>query len=117
MDYDDNSHLAIEGAYATTSYKDSKSIVFREEEDFDLSNILNVLSDNEENFVLKDNNLIGIKNSPEFNTNKNSNSPTIRFARPYYKEQITFFTSIWICICKRNRHWKTYTAIPTTICN
>jgi type I restriction enzyme, R subunit len=79
MDYDDNSHLAIEGAfYATTSYKDSKFNYFREEEDFDLSNILNVLSDNEENFVLKDNNLIGIKNSPEFNTNKNSNSPTNR---------------------------------------
>ena len=40
MDYDDNSHLAIEGAYATTSYKDPYRII-REEEDFDLSNILN----------------------------------------------------------------------------
>lgn len=77
MDYDDSSHLPIEGAfYTTTSYKNSKFNYFREEYDFDLSKILKDVSDDDENFVLKDNNLVGIKNSPEFITNKNPNSPT-----------------------------------------
>ena len=77
MEYDDESPLPIEGAfYAAPSYKKAIFNYFREEEQFDLSKLLSPENDEIENIVLKDNNLVGIKNSDEFLTNKNPDSPT-----------------------------------------
>ena len=77
MEYDDSSPQTIEGAfYATTSYHKPSFNYFREEEKFNLKNILSDLPDDTETFVLKDNNLVGIKHSPEFITNKNPDTPT-----------------------------------------
>jgi type I restriction enzyme R subunit len=79
MEYDDESPLPIEGAfYASASYKKPIFNYFREEEKLNLDQLLKSENDAIENFVLKDNNLVGIKNSEEFLTNKNPNTPTHR---------------------------------------
>ena len=77
MKYDDNSPMTIEGAfYATSSYQKPVFNYFREEEEFDLLSILKDVDSETETFVLRDNNLVSIKNSKEFNTNKSPDSPT-----------------------------------------
>ena len=78
MEYDDESIEPIQGAfYSSSSYREANFNCFREE-DTDL--ILDLRSEEEdmENLILKYNNLSSIKHSPEFSTNKNSNSPTNR---------------------------------------
>lgn len=86
MEYDDNSPLPIEGAfYATTSYHKPIFNYFREEEKFDLNTLLSEIDDDVENFILNDNNLVGIKNAPEFITNKNPNSPTNRICNSLFQ--------------------------------
>ena len=77
MKYDDNSPLAIEGAfYATTNYDKPNFNYFREEDIFDLDKLLVSITDEDEISVLKDTNLLSIKNSPEFITNKKPDTPT-----------------------------------------
>ena len=92
MEYDDESPLPIEGAfYAAPSYKKAIFNYFREEEQFDLSKLLTPENDEVENIVLKDNNLVGIKNSDEFLTNKNPDSPTNRiFTSLFMKDRLSF---------------------------
>jgi len=77
MKYNDEDTQMLEGAfYSTTNYKRPVFNYFREEESFNLSNILKPLSEEQENYVLKDTNLLSIKNSPEFQSNRNPNTPT-----------------------------------------
>lgn len=77
MNYDDNSHLPIEGSfYLTPSYNASPLNYFREEEKFNFHDISKNITDEEENFILEDNNLVTIKNSKEFITNKDPQTPT-----------------------------------------
>ncbi|OCK44201.1 restriction endonuclease subunit R [Tenacibaculum soleae] len=77
MNYSDDDSLMLEGAfYSTTNYYKPIFNYFREEETFDLEKLLQPLSDDEENFVLKDTNLLSIKNAKEFATNKSPNKPT-----------------------------------------
>lgn len=92
MEYDDGSPLPIEGAfYAAPSYYKPVFNYFREEEKLDLTKILAPENDTTENFVLKDNNLVGIKNSEEFLTNKNSDTPTNRICTSLFsKERFSF---------------------------
>lgn len=79
MEYDDDDIEPLQGAfYATTSYKNPVFNYFREEEKLDLQKILKPEDDELENFVLKDNNLIVIKQSDEFKSNKKTNTPTNR---------------------------------------
>ena len=79
MEYDDFDIEPLQGAfYSTTSYKKPIFNYFREEENLSLCKILKPEDDATENFVLKDNNLVVIKQSPEFLTNKNPESPTNR---------------------------------------
>ena len=79
MEYDSESIEPIQGAfYASTSYTQANFNCFREEESFDLQQLLLPENDELENFVLKDNNLTAIKYSPEFLTNKEANTPTNR---------------------------------------
>ncbi|MBU1044541.1 MAG: DEAD/DEAH box helicase family protein [Candidatus Omnitrophica bacterium] len=79
MEYDPNVVEPIQGAfYASTSTGDIDFNYFREEEDLDLSVLLKSITEDTEDFVLKDNNLNIIKHSPEFITNKNSDTPTNR---------------------------------------
>ncbi len=77
MPYREDSLQQLEGAfYATTAYGKVLLNYFREEETFDLNKILEPANDAIENAVLKDTNYVGIKNSQEFVTNKNPESPT-----------------------------------------
>lgn len=79
MEYDDDSPEPLEGAfYASTSYSKPVFNYFREEEELDLDQLLLTAKSEDEDFVLKDNNLVSIKHSAEFATNKNPNSPTHR---------------------------------------
>ena len=79
MEYDESSPHLIEGAfYASSSYNKTKFNYFREELKFNLDTMLLPISENDELSVLRDNNLISIKNSPEFEKNKNPNTPTNR---------------------------------------
>lgn len=79
MEYDDSSPRPIEGAfYATASYQKPGFNYFREEEEFDLGELLSVVSESDELTVLKDNNLLSIKQSPEFAKNKSPLTPTNR---------------------------------------
>lgn len=79
MEYDDGSPLPIEGAfYASPSYNEPIFNYFREEEILNLTALLSPISDEQENAVLKDNNLEVIKSNPEFITNKAPDRPTNR---------------------------------------
>lgn len=79
MEYDDGSPQPIEGAfYASPSYHEPMFNYFREEEILNLTALLRPISDEQENAVLKDNNLEVIKNNPEFITNKAPDRPTNR---------------------------------------
>jgi len=79
MEYDEDTLLPIQGAfYASASYKKPIFNYFREEETFNLINLLKVEDEKIENLILKDNNLNMIKHSPEFLTNKEPNRPTNR---------------------------------------
>jgi len=79
MEYDDSSPHPVEGAfYASSSYNKIKFNYFREELKLNHDNIFFPINENHELSVLKDNNLISIKNSPEFEKNKNSDTPTNR---------------------------------------
>ena len=77
MEYDPHASQPIEGAfYATASYHKPSFNYFREGETFDLERILTDVSDEIETAVLKDTNLLSIKQSAEFTTNKNPETPT-----------------------------------------
>ena len=81
MEYDDSSPEKIEGAfYASASYKKPIFNYFREEQSFNLEELLREIPDELETTILKDNNLLSIKDSPVFITNKNSNTPTNRIS-------------------------------------
>ena len=105
MEYDDSSPQPIEGAfYATASYQKPGFNYFREEDKFDLTQILSEISDEEENFVLKDTNLLSIKNSPEFATNKNPTSPTNRISTSLFqRDRLSFFLQYSIAYIKDKR--------------
>ena len=77
MEYDDSSPMPIEGAfYATASYQKPSFNYFREEYEFNLNDLLSTIDDATETAILKDNNLLSIKQSPEFAKNKKPATPT-----------------------------------------
>ncbi|WP_299781726.1 type I restriction endonuclease [uncultured Formosa sp.] len=77
MKYSEDDTQMLEGAfYSTTNYKKPIFNYFREEEAFDLDTILKPLSEETETFVLKDTNLLSIKNSKEYQSNKDPNTAT-----------------------------------------
>ncbi len=88
MEYDNDSIEPIQGAfYSTTSYHQANFNCFREEEQFDPDKILKPENDELENFILKDNNLISIKHSPEFLTNKGVDTPTNRILTSLFSRE------------------------------
>ena len=92
MEYDDSSPLPIEGAfYATASYQKPSFNYFREEQEFNLKELLSVVDDARETTVLKDNNLLSIKQSPEFAKNKSPDTPTNRICTSLFqRERLAF---------------------------
>jgi type I restriction enzyme R subunit len=79
MEYQEEANNLLQGAfYATSSYTEFNFNSFREEEIFDYTSIIKPLTEDQENLVLKDTNHPAIKNSPEFITNRNKETPTNR---------------------------------------
>jgi type I restriction enzyme, R subunit len=105
MKYDDSSPLTIEGAfYATSSYKKPSFNYFREEETFNLQELLLDLEDELESTVLKDTNLVGIKNSEEFITNKNPETPTNQICTSLFqKDRFQFMLHYSIAYVKGSK--------------
>ncbi len=105
MEYDDSSPMPIEGAfYATASYQKPSFNYFREEETFDRDSLLAKLSDEDETEVLKDNNLLSIKNSPEFITNKNPDTPTNRICTSLFqRKRLAFLLEYSIAYVKEEK--------------
>ena len=92
MEYDDSSPMPIEGAfYASTSYQKPVFNYFREEYQFNLDQLLSTVEDADETAVLKDNNLLSIKQSPEFAKNKNPDTPTNRICTSLFqRDRLSF---------------------------
>ncbi len=81
MEYEDGSPEPLQGAfYASTSYNIPAFNYFREEEFLNPAELLQPEDTQAEDFVLTDNNLMSIKHSPEFLTNKDPHSPTNRLS-------------------------------------
>ncbi len=104
MEYDDNAPLSIQGAfYATTSYYKPIFNYFREEDKFDFEALLRNIQEDDENFVLKDTNLLSIKNSPEFITNKQYDTPTNRICTSLFqKNRLAFILQFGIAYVKES---------------
>lgn len=78
QEYNEDSGVPIEGAfYGTPSYSNVFFNCFREEDDTIFSKI-NDIDFNKESVILKDNNYVSIKGTPEYATNLNFKSPTNR---------------------------------------
>lgn len=105
MEYDNDDIEPLQGVfYASPSYKQPIFNYFREEERLDLNNILSEENEEVEAFILKDNNLTVIKNSPEFITNKNVNTPTNRISTSLFsKDRLAFILKYGIAYVKENR--------------
>ena len=102
MGYDNNSPLPIEGAfYATASYQKPGFNYFREEEKFDLAKLLSDIPDDIETAILRDTNLVGIKHSAEFITNKNPDTPTNRICTSLFqRERLSFLLQYGLAYVK-----------------
>ncbi|MFY0627007.1 MAG: type I restriction endonuclease subunit R [Reichenbachiella sp.] len=86
MEYDDSSPVPLQGAfYSSISYYKPIFNYFREEEVLSLEAILKPEDSEVETFVLKDNNLVSIKNQAEFITNKHPDKPTNRICTSLFK--------------------------------
>ena len=92
MEYDPEAIEPIQGAfYATTSRGDAIFNYFREEQYLGIDALLRNEDNDTENFILKDNNLITIKHSPEFITNKNPTNPTNRLLNSLFsRDRLAF---------------------------
>ena len=78
MEYDNESVVPLQGAFYSPG--SSSSAVFNcfREEDNTIFDHRNILDEVVERFILKDNNLAAIKDSPEYITNKSATKPTNR---------------------------------------
>ncbi|MFT5419920.1 MAG: type I restriction enzyme R subunit [Candidatus Endobugula sp.] len=105
MEYDDSSPMPIEGAfYATTSYQKPTFNYFREEQEFNLDALLTTLDDDNETAVLKDNNLLSIKQSPEFAKNKSPDTPTNRLCTSLFqRERLAFLLEFGLAYVKERK--------------
>lgn len=84
QEYNDDSVVPIEGAfYGTPSYNNVFFNCFREEKTFIFNQIADLNYD-EENEILKDNNYVPIKGTPEYATNLKSTTPTNRLLTSLY---------------------------------
>lgn len=92
MEYDDGDVEPLQGAYyATPSYGKPQFNYFREDDEMFKSPELPVVSEELENAILKDNNLMSIKSSGEFATNKNIDAPTNRICTSLFsKSRLAF---------------------------
>ena len=92
MEYEDGVTEPVFGAfYATSAYSNVSFNYFREEENLNLTSLLRPENEDLENNILRDNNIVAIKNTDEFKINKHYNTPTNRLLTSLLsKERLTF---------------------------
>jgi type I restriction enzyme R subunit len=107
MEYDDTSTEPLQGAfYATTSYENSVFHYFREERPSALPD-LPPIDEVTEAFILSDNNLHALKHAPEFETNKNPDSPTNRLSTSLFcRERLGFLLRYGIAYARDSRGYE-----------
>lgn len=108
MEYDNDSPEPLEGAfYASTSYQQVMFNYFREEEPLNIAALLRPEDDAIETAVLRDNNCLIIKNSPEFITNKDADTPTNRLCTSLLsRERLRFILRYAIAYVKEKNGWE-----------
>lgn len=93
MDYEDGQFEPIQGAfYAAATYGEAHFNYFREERASELVGEIGDLSEEIENFILTDTNLVAIKNTPEFERNKSVDTPTHRLLTSLFSRDRLAFT-------------------------
>ncbi|WP_420575253.1 type I restriction endonuclease subunit R [Ekhidna sp.] len=92
MEYDDEALQPFQGAfYSSTAYGKPVFNYFREEETFNLDELLSPLKEETEDYVLKDTNYVGIKSTDEFKVNKHPDTPTNRICNSLLqKDRLAF---------------------------
>jgi type I restriction enzyme R subunit len=105
MEYDDGATTPLQGAfYASTSYQKPIFNYFREEENIDLNIALSPENELTETLILKDNNLVSLKNQPEFITNKQAQQPTNRICTSLLKkERLKFILQYGLAYVKTSK--------------
>lgn len=107
MEYDETETIPISGAfYSTTSLKEVFFNKFKEEQPEELRFILKPEDEDLEKYILKDNNLIAIKDSPEFKTNKQiETSPTNRMLLSLFsKDRLKAFLQYGIAYVEKEKN-------------
>ncbi|MDR0927683.1 MAG: DEAD/DEAH box helicase family protein [Ignavibacteria bacterium] len=103
MEYDDASIDQLQGAFYATTARNSKVKFnnFREELRSEIVDNVKPINEETENFILKDNNLITLKYSPEFLTNKNEKTPTNSILSSLFtKERLKMLLQYGIVYCE-----------------
>lgn len=105
MEYEDGVTEPLMGAYYGTPSKDGVYFnYFREEEILNLSHLLKQENPDLENLVLKDNNIVAIKHTDEFKTNKHFDTPTNRMLTSLLnKERLKFFLQFGIAYVENEK--------------
>ena len=86
MNYSEEDTQMLEGAfYSTTNYSRPIFNFFREEDTFDFKTLLKPLSEEIENAVLKDTNLLSIKTNREYQSNKKATTATNQIATSLFQ--------------------------------
>src|SRR5699024_5042952 len=108
MEYVDGTVEPIYGAfYATPAYQNIQFNYFREDFDYPVKQSLLKIDEQKENALLKDNNLIAIKHSPEYKTNKGKNTPTNRILTSLFsRERLSFLLQYGIAYVEQESKGK-----------
>ncbi|NCC00720.1 MAG: type I restriction endonuclease subunit R, partial [Clostridia bacterium] len=98
-EYDDTDIEPIQGAfYASSSYKKMFFSKFREQHVEELRKQLKTVTDEQEHFILRDNNLLSIKGTSEYASSINVDSPTNRILTSLYsKKRVIFLLRYGLC--------------------
>ncbi|MGN8071580.1 type I restriction endonuclease [Mucilaginibacter sp. 22184] len=105
MEYEDGVTEPIMGAYYGTPSKNGVQFnYFREEEILNLTHLLKHENSDLENLVLKDNNIVAIKHTEEFKTNKHFDTPTNRVLTSLLnKERLKFLLKFGIAYIEEEK--------------
>lgn len=98
-EYDDTDIEPIQGAfYASSNYGKMFFSKFREQRVEELEKNLNDIDEEQEQFILKDNNLFAIKGTPEYLSSIQKSSPTNRIVTSLYSaERMIFLLRFGLC--------------------
>ncbi|MDR6194059.1 DEAD/DEAH box helicase family protein [Siphonobacter sp. SORGH_AS_0500] len=108
MEYEDGVTDPVMGAYYGTPSKTGVLFnYFREEEILNLTHLLKPEDTELENLVLKDNNIVAIKHTDEFKTNKHFDTPTNRLLTSLLSgERLAFFLQFGIAYVEDDKDGK-----------